>query len=60
MLDPYELAAELYTTYCDSVGGVAYNGEPLPTWDEFSEDPNKETQAEAWVDVAREAIDRLS
>lgn len=59
MLDPYELAAELYSTYCQSVGGVAYNGDPLPTWEEFIADPAKATQAEGWVDVAREAITQI-
>lgn len=46
------LAGLLYTKYCDSVGGVAFNGDKLPGWAEFSVDPKKEKQIFAWLDVA--------
>ena len=45
-------AGELYTHYCKAVGGVAFNGDPLPTWDEFIADPKKTKQANAWLAVA--------
>ena len=60
-------AAALYHVYCDSVGGKAYDGTPLPDWDAFSSDPTKEKQSQAWRDVAhfafyaseREKVERL-
>jgi hypothetical protein len=55
MPDLEKIAADLYTLYCRAVGGVAFNGDPLPSWAEFSVDPAKQTQAEAWRDVAAAA-----
>ena len=55
-IEPEELAAQLYDRYCESVGGEAYNGTPLPTWEDFRGDESKLTQSEAWVDVAIEAL----
>lgn len=55
----YALADILYTTYCKAVGGKAFNGEPLPDWDTFVNDDNKETQAEGWLQVAAVALDEL-
>lgn len=46
-------AAKLYTIYCAAVGGKAFNGDILPAWGEFSVDPNKVKQADAWRAVAR-------
>lgn len=46
-------AAYLYTVYCQEVGGVAFNGDPLPAWAEFSADPNKQKQVNAWRAVGR-------
>lgn len=43
-----ELTEVAYETYCKAVGGVAFNGDPLPSWREFGSDPNKEKQANAW------------
>lgn len=54
------LAKELYHTYCESVGGVAFNGEKLPNWEEFSLDPNKATQAAGWMNVARKAVEMIN
>lgn len=58
MIDIYtiQLAGRLYEKYCESVGGKAFNGEPLPSWNEFISDPSKKKQADAWIDVAAEAI----
>jgi hypothetical protein len=50
-----ELAEKLYTKYCQAVGGKAFNGDPLPSWPEFVEDPAKAKQANAWIIVAEEA-----
>jgi hypothetical protein len=49
------LAARLYTTYCQAVGGKAFNGDPLPAWEVFVRDEWKQLQAEGWRAVAREA-----
>lgn len=51
-----ELAGKLYTVYCESVGGVAFNGEPLPTWEVFSADPEKTMQADGWRAVAETSM----
>lgn len=50
------LAGKLYTTYCEGVGGVAFNGDMLPTWEEFRADDSKRKQSDAWVHVATNAI----
>lgn len=50
------LAKELYETYCQSVGGVAFNGDPLPSWDDFSTDPTKQKQTIGWKSVAGRAV----
>lgn len=49
------LAKDLYETYCAAVGGVAFNGDPLPSWEIFSADPTKTKQCEAWRAVAFQA-----
>lgn len=46
------LAKALYTTYCSSVGGRAYNGDLLPRADDFFGDGTKAVQVKAWIDVA--------
>ena len=50
---PETVAERLYTVYCEAVGGVAYDGKPLPNWAEFSTDPGKEKQANGWRQAAR-------
>lgn len=57
MPDINRIAGELYDTYCKAVGGQAFNGDPLPNWDEFGKDPNKQKQADAWREVAMKALD---
>jgi len=52
------LAGFLYDTYCFAVGGVAYDGKTLPTWDEFRFDPSKEKQVAGWYAVAEASIDK--
>ena len=46
------IASELYKTYCAEVGGKAFNGDSLPTWDEFRSDEKKKKQSDAWIAVA--------
>ena len=56
MITPEILAGQLYTVYCLEVGGKAFNGDPLPNWPEFRDDPTKQLQANAWIGVAKTAI----
>lgn len=46
------IAGYLYEGYSAAVGGLAFNGDPLPSWPEFSTDPGKQKQADAWRYVA--------
>lgn len=56
-IDPVEdLAGRMYDRYCVAVGGVAFNGDPLPAWKEFGNDEKKEKQANGWREAAREAL----
>lgn len=48
-------ARQFYADYTELVGGVAYDGKPLPPADEFFEDPKKQKQANAY----RGAMGRL-
>ncbi len=50
------LAGHLYEEYCDAVGGVAFNGEPLPKWKEFRADPSKQKQSDGWIAVSKMVI----
>lgn len=47
------LANRMYTRYCEAVGGKAFNGDPLPTWDEFAADETKQKQVNSWREVAK-------
>lgn len=60
MLNLEELAGQLYDHYCQSVGGKAFNGDPLPSWEEFSSDPNKQKQVNAWIEVAKKAYTKIT
>ncbi len=51
-----KLAAAMYTEYCQAVGGKAHNGDILPDWKTFSEDPYKQLQSQGWVAAAKRAI----
>lgn len=59
-MSPYQIVEEhaelLYTEYCKAVGGVAFNGLPLPSWKEFANDPTKEKQANAWRVVSEVSL----
>lgn len=50
------LAHEMYDAYCHAVGGKAFNGDPLPTSEEFFADDSKQKQADAWRVAAQTAI----
>lgn len=54
-MDKYYLAKKMYDAYCEAVGGKAFNGDPLPTSQEFFSDPNKQKQAEDWQKAAEVA-----
>lgn len=54
--DVEKIAGELYETYSEAVGGVAFNGDPLPMWEEFRADESKKKQSDAWVKVAEQAL----
>lgn len=55
-MDSKNLAGRLYEKYCAEVGGKAFNGDPLPSWQEFSSDPSKQKQANAWIASAQEVF----
>lgn len=59
MTDYEKLAKELYTQYCIDVGGKAFNGGPLPSWEVFSADENKSVQVAAWKRLAHNAYDLI-
>lgn len=44
-----DLAVKAYDAYTAAVGGVNYQGEPLPTGAEFFADPSKEKQQAGWL-----------
>lgn len=48
-------AGFLYDAYCHAVGGKAFNGDPLPSWGVFRDDPLKAKQSLAWLVVAKMA-----
>jgi len=52
-----ELASKLYEEYCETVGGVAFNGDLLPHWSEFCMRKGSYKQVEGWIAVANLAID---
>ncbi len=51
------IAYALYGEYCAAVGGVAFNGDPLPDAPTFFNDPLKSVKANAWRRVAILAIE---
>jgi hypothetical protein len=52
-------AMRLYETYCAGVGGVAYDGKPLPSAVEFFGDETKARQREGWLLTARTVLQYL-
>jgi len=59
MYDAEKIAGSLYETYCQEVGGKAFNGDALPIWANFRADPTKQKQSDAWVAVARKALEEI-
>lgn len=58
MINLINLAGEFYEEYCKAVGGIAFNGDPLPSWQEFSNDANKVKQKDGWLAVAKLAASK--
>jgi hypothetical protein len=54
----YHRAGELYTAYCEAVGGKAHDGQPLPAWSDFYNDDTKRKQVRAWMFVASQVGER--
>lgn len=63
-------AKQNYDTYNFAVGGVAWNGDPLPSWEDFYNDPTKQKQVFGWVTTGfnslfvetkanKEAVDKI-
>jgi hypothetical protein len=46
------LAGAMYTAYCAAVGGKAFNGDPLPDWQNFRADPFRREQYQGWIAAA--------
>jgi len=55
-----KLAEDLYTAYCEGVGGKAFNGDPLPDWQTFKQDPAKQKQISGWISAAAVAWAQLN
>ncbi len=52
-----ELAKTLYEDYRQEVGGLTFNGFPLPTWEEFSNlPPDKAKYFNAWMTLVSRAV----
>lgn len=47
------LGRAAWTAYRRAVGGVAWNGDKLPEWEEMLADPKKEQIVAAWKEAAR-------
>ena len=57
MIDQETLARKMYDSYCEAVGGKAFNGDTLPNSEEFFSDTAKEKQSNAWRVAAKAAIE---
>jgi len=55
-IEDLRLAGVAYTAYAKAVGNRAYNGDPLPTWDQMQADPAKARLVEAWTIAASAAV----
>ena len=56
------LAKVMYDAYCTGVGGIAFNGDKLPSSDDFFADTAKEKQINGWrvaADAARAFIESI-
>jgi hypothetical protein len=52
------IAEMLYSTYSNAVGGKAFNGDTLPDWQTFRNDPSKVKQTTGWIACAEAVIIR--
>lgn len=52
MIQTEQIAKQLYETYSEGVGGVAFNGDKLPNADDFFADKSKEKQVMGWHKTA--------
>lgn len=52
----HTLGQAAWDAYSQSVGGKAYNGDPLPSWGVMREDPRKQHLVKAWVAAARAVV----
>lgn len=52
MRDFEVLAEAAYTAYCVAVGGVSFNGDTLPTWEQQREREDQKIP-NAWVEAAK-------
>jgi len=50
-----QIAGELYGAYCESVGGKAWNNDPLPNWETFALDLTKRKQSDGYRAMAEKA-----
>lgn len=55
-----DLARFMYDQYCLAVGGIAFNGDKLPSSEEFFADPNKTKQSTAWIVLADSTLTYIS
>ena len=51
-----QVACAAWTAYSKGVGGVAFNGDALPSWSEMVNDPVKAKIVEAWKAAASAAV----
>lgn len=55
--DSLEASAQAaWTAYSSAVGGKAFNGDPLPTWEVMVADPNKKHLVAGWRAAANAAV----
>lgn len=57
MIDYEAAAADAYTMYCQCVGGVSYNSDPLPTWEQQRAREDQKIP-NAWVTAVTMVLDR--
>lgn len=51
-----DCAVNLYDIYTEAVGGMTYDGKPLPSGEEFMKDPAKQKQANGWRAIAESLL----
>jgi len=53
-----EVGRVAWDTYSKAVGGKAYNGDPLPTWDAMCKDEKKENLVVAWKRMLASLVEK--